>query len=153
MRKADKMRQALMRSNTRLLLTTVVVFQLLALALLALRPDNASFQPLILLGAVPLATLITANLMGKLWPVDRAILILTLLLCSIGVITLSAICRSEQTPREHAIYALLGIAAMFVGVVSIRAFSSWKRAVPLLMILCALALLTPWAPKPFGGWR
>ena len=152
MRKADKMRRALMRTNTRLLLTTVVVFQLLALALLALRPDNASLQPLILVAAVPLVTLITANLMGKLWPVDRAILILVLLLCSIGLITLSAVCLSEQTPREHAIYAVGGIVAMFIGVVAIRAFSSWKRAMPALMVLCALALLTPWAPAPFGRW-
>ena len=152
MGKADKMRRALMRTNTRLLLTTVVIFQLLALALLALRPDNASLQPLVLVAAVPLVTLITANLMGKLWPVDRAILILALLLCSIGLITLSAICRSEQTPREHAIYALGGIAAMFVGVLGIRAFSNWKRAMPVLMALCILALLTPWAPAPFGRW-
>ena len=153
MRKADKMRRALMRTNTRLLLTTVVLFQLLALALLALRPDNASLQPLILVAAVPLVTLITSNLMGKIWPVDRAILILALLLCSIGLITLSAICRSEETPREHAIYALIGIMAMFIGVMAIRAFSSWKKAMPLLMVLCALALLTPWAPAPFGRWR
>ena len=153
MHKTDKMRQALMRTNTRLLLTSVVVFQLLALALLALRPDNASLQPLILVAAVPLVTLITANLMGKLWPVDRAILILALLLCSIGLITLSAVCRSEETPREHAIYAVGGIVAMFIGVVGIRAFSSWKRAMPVLMVLCALALLTPWAPAPFGRWH
>ena len=52
MRKAEKMRRALMRTNTRLLLTSVVVFQALALALLALRPDNASLQPLVLLIAV-----------------------------------------------------------------------------------------------------
>ena len=152
MHKADKMRRALMRTNTRLLLTTVVVFQLLALALLALRPDNASLQPLILVAAVPLVTLITANLMGKIWPVDRAILILALLLCSIGLITLSAVCRSEQTPREHAFYALGGIGAMFFGVMLIRAFSNWKRMIPALMVLCVLALLSPWAPAPFGRW-
>lgn len=152
MRKAEKMRRALMRTNTRLLLTSVVVFQVLALALLALRPDNASLQPLILLLAVPGVTLLTANLMGKLWPVDRAILILALFLCSTGIIALSAICRSEQTPREQAVFALLGVAAMFLGVVLIRAFSSWKRAYPFLMVLCALALLSPWAPAPFGRW-
>ena len=45
-RKIEKMRRALMRSNTRLLLTAVVVFQALALGLLALRPGNESLQPL-----------------------------------------------------------------------------------------------------------
>lgn len=150
--RSEKMRRALMRSNTRILLTTVVAFQVLALGLLALRPDRESFQSLILLATIPAVTLITANLMGKLWPVDRAILILVLLLCSIGLITLSAICRSEETPREQGIFALVGIAAMFIGVLLIRTFSSWKRSYPILMVLCALALLSPWAPAPFGRW-
>ncbi len=152
MRRAEQMRRALMRVNTRLLLTSVVIFQVLALGLLALRPDNETLQPLVMLAAIPAATLLTANLMGKLWPVDRAILILVLLLCSIGLITLSAICRSEETPREQAIFALVGIAAMFIGVLLIRGFTNWKRSYPLLMALCLLALLSPWAPAPFGRW-
>lgn len=152
MRKAERMRRALMRVNTRLLLSSVVIFQILALGLLALRPDNESAQSLILLFAVPAVTLITANLMGKLWPLDRAILILVLFLSSVGVITLCAICRSEETPREHALYALLGIGAMFIGVMLIRAFTNWKRLYPPLMVLCVLALLTPWLPAPFGRW-
>ena len=37
-KKVEKMRRALLRSNTRLLLTAVVLFQILALLLLALKP-------------------------------------------------------------------------------------------------------------------
>lgn len=148
-RKIEKMRRNLMRSNTRLLLTAVLVFQLLAFLLLAVKPDNESLQPLILAAAVPLATLLVTNVMGKIWPVDRAILILVELLCSIGLIALSAICKSEETPRTQAIYALVGVVAMFIGAGLIRGLSRWKKAAPVLMILCVLALLSPWV---LGKW-
>lgn len=148
-RKIEKMRRALMRSNTRLLLTAVVVFQALALGLLALRPGNESLQPLILAVAVPLGTVLITNIMGKIWPVDRAILILVLLLCSIGIMALSAICKSEETPRTQAVYAAAGVAAMFIGTGFIRGLSNWKKGRPVLMVLCVLALLSPWV---IGSW-
>lgn len=148
-RKIEKMRRNLMRSNTRLLLTSVVVFQLLAFLLLAVKPGNESMQTLILAAAVPLSTLLITNLMGKFWPVDRAILILVELLCSIGLITLTAICKSEETPRSQAIYAGVGVVAMFVGAGLIRGLSHWKKAAPLLMLVCVLALLSPWV---VGEW-
>ena len=148
-RKIEKMRRNLMRSNTRLLLTSVVVFQLLAFLLLTVKPGNESMQTLILAAAVPLSTLLITNLMGKFWPVDRAILILVELLCSIGLITLTAICKSEETPRSQAIYAGVGVVAMFVGAGLIRGLSHWKKAAPLLMLVCVLALLSPWV---VGEW-
>lgn len=152
-KKVEKMRRALMRSNTRLLLTAVVIFQALAMLLIALKPETASLQPLILAAAIPLVTILVTNLMGKIWPVDRAILILVLLLASVGLIALSDVCRSEETPRDQAIYALAGVLAMFVGAALIRGLSNWKKRTPLLMALCALALLTPWLPGPIGGWH
>ena len=148
-RKIEKMRRNLMRSNTRLLLTSVVVFQLLAFLLLAVKPGNESMQTLILAAVVPISTLLVTNLMGKIWPVDRAILILVELLCSIGLITLTAICKSEETPRTQAIYAGVGVAAMFIGAGLIRGLSHWKKAAPLLMLVCVLALLSPWV---VGEW-
>ena len=149
-RKVEKMRRALMRSNTRLLLTAVATFELLAMLLVALRPVESSLQPLILAVAIPLCTVLVTNLMGKIWPVDRAILILTLLLCAIGLITLSAICKSESTPQIQAIYAAAGVVAMFVGAALIRSCFSWKKYLPALMVLCALALLSPWV---IGSWK
>ena len=151
-KKVEKMRKALMRSNTRLLLTAVVIFQALAMLLIALKPETASLQPLIFAAAIPLTTILVTNLMGKIWPVDRAILILVLLLASVGLIALSDICRSEETPRSQAIYALVGVVAMFIGAGLIRGLSDWKKRAPLLMALCALALVTPWLPAPIGGW-
>ena len=148
-KKIDKMRKALMRSNTRLLLTAVVMFQILSMLLIALRPDMNSSLPLILAAAMPLATIFVANSMGRIWPVDRAILILVMLLCSIGLIALSDICKSDETPRTQAIYAAVGVAAMFFGAGLIRGLSHFKRMTPLLMILCLLALLSPWV---IGSW-
>ncbi len=150
MRKAERMRRALMRTNTRLLLTSVVIFQVLALGLLALRPDNESPFPLILLIAVPLTTLLVANLMGSIWPVDRAILILVLFLCSVGIITLSAVCPSEDTPRSQAIFAAAGVFALFAGVLFMRGWTSWRRFAVPLAALCLLALASPWA---IGEWH
>ena len=152
-KKVEKMRKALMRSNTRLLLTAVVIFQALAMLLIALKPETASLQPLIFAAAIPLTTILVTNLMGKIWPVDRAILILVLLLASVGLIALSDVCRSEETPRDQAIYALAGVLAMFAGAALIRGLSDWKKRTPLLMALCALALMTPWLPGPIGGWH
>ena len=152
-KKVEKMRRALMRSNTRILLTAVVIFQALAMLLIALKPETASLQPLIFAAAIPLTTILVTNLMGKIWPVDRAILILVLLLASVGLIALSDVCRSEETPRDQAIYALAGVLAMFEGAALIRGLSDWKKRTPLLMALCALALLTPWLPGPIGGWH
>ena len=138
-----------MRSNTRLLLTAVLIFQALAMLLIVLKPVDKTVQPLILAAAIPLGTLLITNLMGRIWPVDRAILILVLLLTSIGLITLSDVCRSEETPRTQALYALGGVAAMFVGAAVIRGYSDWKKHTLPLSILCALALLSPWA---IGHW-
>lgn len=151
-KKVEKMRKALMRSNTRLLLTAVVVFQALSMLLIAIQPDGISVQALILAAAIPLTTMLVTNLMGKIWPIDRAILIFVLLLCSIGIITLSDIAKAEVTPRTQAIYACVGLVAMFIGAALIRALSGWKRASKALMALCLLALLSPWTPAPIGGW-
>ena len=66
--------------------------------------------------------------MGLVWPMDRAILIMALFLCSVGVITLSDIAKSDITPRTQAIYALGGVVAMFAGAAFIRRWRHWKNA-------------------------
>lgn len=150
--KVDKMKRALMRSNTRLLLSAVMIFQVIAMLVIAFQSGTANLQALILAAALPLATALVTALMGKAWPVDRAILIMVLFLCSVGLITLSDIAKSDETPRTQAIYALVGLAAMFIGAAFIRGWRHWKKFTPALMGLCVLALLTPWLPAPIGGW-
>lgn len=150
--KVDKMKRALMRSNTRLLLSAVMIFQVIAMLVIAFQSGTVNLQALILAAALPLATALVTALMGKAWPVDRAILIMVLFLCSVGLITLSDIAKSDETPRTQAIYALVGLAAMFIGTAFIRGWRHWKKFTPALMGLCVLALLTPWLPAPIGGW-
>ena len=147
-----RMKKALRRSNTRLLLTAVMIFQAAAMLLVALQGGQISLQPLIMAAAIPLITMLVTVLMGRLWPVDRALLIMVLFLCSVGLITLSDIARSPVTPRTQAVYALMGIGAMLFGCLFIRHWHRWKRHAPVLMALCVLALLSPWMPV-IGGWN
>ena len=144
--KVQKMKKALMRSNTHLLLSAVMLFQVLAMLLIAFQKGTVNVQALVLAVALPLVTYLVTALMGRIWPVDRAILILVLFLCSVGLITLSDISKSDITPRTQAIYALGGIAAMFIGAAFIRRWQSWKKYTPLLMILCLIALASPFLP-------
>lgn len=141
--KVEKMRKALMRSNTRLLLTGVMLFQFLTMTVIAFASNPASQQAMILAIALPVCTMLFVSLTGRRWPIDRAILILVLLLVSIGIITLSAIARSEITPRTHAIYAAAGLVAMLAGIIFIRLWRSWKKYALPLAILCLLALFSP----------
>lgn len=146
----EKMRRALMRSNTRLLLSAVMLFQFTAMLLISFQEKPVDTQALILAVCLPAATWLATTLFGKLWPIDRAILILVLLLCSVGIITLSDITRSKSTPLTQAIYALVGLGALAFGVVFIRAVKNWKKWIAPGMVLCILALLSPWA---LGVWK
>ena len=141
----EGMRKALMRSNTRLLLSAVMLFQFTAMLLISLQERPVDTQALILAVALPAATWLVVMAFGRLWPIDRAILILALLLCSVGIITLSDIARSKETPLTQAIYALIGIVAMAVGVVFIRSVRHWKKWILPGMVLCLGALASPWA--------
>ena len=142
---AAALRKNLLRSNTRLLLSSVMLLQFLCMLLVALRPDTINTQALILAVALPGVTWLVSMSITKIWPVDRAIVILALFVCSVGIITLQDICRSDITPRQQAIYACVGIVAMLAGIAVIRAIHSWKKLAPWLMGLCLLALLLPFA--------
>lgn len=145
-----KIKKALMRSNTRLLLTAVMLFQFSASLLLAFKGDTLDVQALAFAVALPSGTWLISTFITRIWPVDRAIVIMALLLCSVGIVTLQDIARSPETPLTQAKYACLGVVAMFVGIQAIRMFRHWKKFAPYLMVLCLVALLTPWV---LGGWQ
>ena len=141
----EGMRKALMRSNTRMLLSAVLLFQFTAMLLIALQEKPVDMQALALAIALPAVTWAVAMAFGRLWPIDRAILILVMLLCSVGIITLSDIARAKVTPLTQAIYALIGIGAMAVGIVFIRSVHNWKKWILPGVVLCLGALASPWA--------
>ena len=144
--KVEKMKKALMRSNTHLLLSAVMLFQAAAMLLIAFQKEAINVQALVLAVALPLVTWLVTTLMGRIWPVDRAILIMVMFLCSVGLISLSDIAKSNITPRTQGYYALAGIAVMFAGAAFIRGWKRWKKQTPLLMALCLAALASPFLP-------
>ncbi len=144
------LRRAVLRANTRLLLTGVMLFQFTGMLLLAIRSDSFDLQALTFAVAMPLVTFTVVKLFSKFWPIDRALLILTLMLCSISLVTLKDIARSSITPQTQALYMLAGLVAMAFGIGFIRHVRSWdKLAVP-LAIVTFLALA---APLVIGSWQ
>ena len=145
-----KLKKALMRSNTRLLLSAVLLFQFVSALLLTFKGDTIDMQALLFTFAIPAVTWLVCTQITRLWPVDRAIIILALLLCSIGIISLKDIARSPITPGNQAKYALVALAGMFAGIFGIRMFKFWKKATPILMVICLGALISP---SLIGVWK
>lgn len=138
-----KLKKALKKSNTKLLLSAVMLFQCVSALLLAFKGDTVDMQAMMFAVAIPAVTWLVSTQITRLWPVDRAIIIMTLFLCSIGIITLKDIARSDITSGNQAKYAVVGIFAMMVGIVLIRRFKSWKKLTPWFMVICLAALATP----------
>lgn len=149
-RRVKKLKKALQRSNTRLLLSAVMIFQFAACALLALKTSPIDAQAAIFAFALPLATWLISTQITRLWPVDRALVILALLLCSIGIIALQDIAKSPSTPLTQARYVGLGVIALLIGAHLARAFKPRKRRAPWIMALALIILLTPWV---LGEWK
>ena len=82
----------------------------------------------VMAAALPLVTGLVTALMGRLWPVDRAILILVMFLCSVGLITLSDIAKSDITPRTQAFYALGGLLNLPWMLLTVVVFSRAKAS-------------------------
>jgi cell division protein FtsW (lipid II flippase) len=99
---------------------------------------------------MPIVTFLVVKLFSKLWPIDRALLILTLFLCSISLVTLKDIARSSVTPLNQALYVLAGLVAMALGIGIIRHVRTWdKWALP----LAAVTFLAVASPLVIGSWQ
>jgi len=144
------LRRAVFRANTHLLLTGVMLFQLTGMLLLAVKTDSFDQQALLFAVAMPLVTFAVVRLFSRLWPIDRALLILTLLLCSISLVTLKDIARSSVTPLEQAQFVLIGLVAMAFGIGIIRRMRAWdKWALP----MAVAAFLAVASPLVIGSWQ
>ena len=143
---AKTLKKALMRTNTHALMTGVMLFQFTSMLLLTFRIEPFDLQALVLAIAMPLVTRLTIALFSKLWPIDRATLIMVLFLNSVGIVTLQAIARAAITPRTQAIYSLAGIAAMGMGVAFVRWLPRHRKLLPWFALLCFIALLSPFLP-------
>ena len=120
-----------------------MLFQFAALFLLSFRGGAIDLQALTLAVCLPAATLVTTWLMRRLWPIDEVLLLLVLFLCSVSLVTLQDIARSPQTPREQAVYMLIGMAVMFFAAWFIRRLRRWEKWFWPLMALSTAALALP----------
>ena len=148
---ADALRQLVLRTNTALIEYGVMLFQLTAMLLLAFKtPGSVDPQALTFAVAMPAATFLLMRLVSRLWPVDRALMLMVLFLLSVSLVTLKAIARSPITPGEQAEYICVGLCAMLGGILFIRVMRAWEKWVLPLMVLSLGALLLPLA---FGKWQ
>ena len=116
---------------------------------MAFKTEVFNAQALIFAIALPVVTKLTVAIISKIWPIDRATLIMALMLNSIGIITLQAIARSNVTPRTQAIYSAAGLVAMGIGIAFIRALTKYRKYIPLFALVSFAALLSPFV---LGTW-
>lgn len=144
------LRKAVTRQNTTLLLSSVMLFQFTGMLLLAFKKTPVDAQALAFALILPAGTFLSVKLFSKLWPIDRALLILTLFLCSISLVTLQDIAKSYTTPLNQAYFVAAGLIAMAAGIGFVRRVRNWDKWALPLGVLSLLALA---APLIFGEWQ
>lgn len=141
---ADNLKQLVLRTNTTLLQYGVILFQITAMLLLAFKTEGAiDTQALMFAAVMPLCTILICKLFTRMWPIDRALLLMVMFLLSVSLVTLKAIARSPITPGEQGIYILFGFCAMAFGIFFIRHVRAWEKWLIPLVILSVLAVAAP----------
>lgn len=136
-------RKRLNRTNELPLIYAVLLFQLVAMGLLAFRDGAAEAFSLKMAVLLPLGTYVGLKLMTWLWPVDRAIYIMVAFLCSLSVVLLRAVFTREKNAADQATYLLVGYGALLFGAAFIRSLRSWDKFSLICMPLCLAFLITP----------
>lgn len=147
---SNTLRGNLKRANTQLLLSSVMLFQFVAMLLLSLKHSPFDLQALAFSIVLPIVTYAFSMGISRIWPVDRTLLILVLLLCSVSIVTLQDISRAAITPLTQALHMCAGLVAMCCGIMFIRWVRSWEKWIIPLMGLAAILLLLPLL---FGQWQ
>ena len=137
-------------ADVSLLTLGVMLFQASAMGLLAFKTSPIDVQALIFAVALPLVTRLLTRALPKYLGADGVLLNLTLMLCSVSLVTLKAIAKSPITPRNQAIYMACGLAAMVAGMLFVRLVRRPEKWVLPLMLLSAAFLA---APIALGSWK
>ena len=140
--RAATLRVALQKADTSVLSGTVILFQVTALLLLTLRQRPIDTQSLILAGVLPAVTWLLTKGLQRLWKIDTVILSLVMFLCSVSVVTLTAIARAAVTPLNQAEDIGLGVIGLVAGIAVMRLIKRWSiwRVPIMLLSLAAIAL-------------
>ena len=128
----------------------VQLFPMVGFFLLAFKGGSFDLQAAVLSLAVPLVMGRFVRFTEKRWPIDRALLILVLFLVCVGLVTIKGVSVGNETPRTQAVYALVGLFTVPVGIIVMRKIRSWEKWAMWLAPLAILALLAPW---PLGRWH
>ena len=156
-RKKEKLRALINRSNADFLLALTLIFEFTAPLLLTFACGKITMEALLLAFALPVGSYLFQKLASNVFKADRAIAVTVALLVSIGIITLQSISmHAEQTglrqyrylvgeAQSQGVFAIAGAFAFMAGAAFIRKIRIKLNYVPALMLLCLLALLTPYA--------
>ena len=142
---ADALKKALKRADTSLLLYAVALFQASAMLLLTLRTDPIDGQSLLLAAAMPAVTILCVKGLSRFWKIDRVVLTLVLFLCSVGVVTLTAVARASITALTQALYIAAGLVGLVAGILFIRLLRHWNRWKIVFMVLSVGFIALPLA--------
>ncbi len=134
----------------RLLTYVIVLFQISAFSLIALKSQPVDMQALIMAAAFPLGTLLLKMLIDRVWHVDRILYLLTMALCSIGMVMLEDITK-PVTALKQAIFFAPAIGAMLIAIVIMRRVTNWEKLMWPAMAVSAVIMLLPMMPV-IGGW-
>ena len=132
-----------LRSNTTLLMSSVMLFQFTGMLILAFKSETLDVQALAMALALPAATYLVMNIFSKIWPIDRALLLMTLFLCSISLVTLQDIAKSSVTPFNQAMYCLVGLFVMAAAIEFIRRLRAWEKWIIPACVITFLLLAAP----------
>ena len=145
------MKRAARRTDDRMMKWLVILFQMTSMLLLTFKNSEAiDQQALILAGVMPAATLLVLNGIPRIWKVDRVLLTMVLFLCSVSIVTLTAIARSSVTPLTQAFYICAGFVAMIIGIVFVRKVKNWRRWIMPLMVFSLILIALPLV---IGSWK
>jgi len=142
------MKQQKSGSPIRLLVSAIVLFEAVALALIAIKPPSLNTEALLLAVALPLLCWISTILLPKFLPIDQLLMALTNFLCGVGIIILYSIVP-ERGLRQAMLF-VMGLGAMMAGVLLVRWVRNWK-ALCWLMMPASLGLLL--LPIVAGVWN
>lgn len=123
----------------------VVLFQTSAMLLLTFKTSPIDMQALKLAGVMPVVTLLVLKGLPRIWRIDQTILSMVMMLCSVSVVTLTAIARAAITPLTQAIYIGVGLVVMVIAIAFIRWLKNWKKWNWFLVIVSFVLLIAPFA--------
>jgi len=149
------------KSATRLTLSAIMLFEVSACLLLALRGNPIDLRALGLAAGLPVLAWISVNVIAKRLHADAMLVMLMSFLCGLGVILLYGL--SPARGLRHLQIYMVGIVAFAVCMVAVRLIHDWRALCWLMLPLCVLLLLLPvaigqeingaknWIAVPFLG--